>query len=321
MIKLIETDLIVPPAGIAAIELVKSTNPIEIEWGQETTITIGGSKFSFDTENDLLRFVARLATKHQLYGNVPVEQSLVDQWLTFSTNVNTDLPKSLEYLQKCLSSLTYLVANRLTIADLAVFAAVYRSIESKKENIELPTHVKRWHELIGGQECVKQAVTSLPTEAKQALKTAVAKVAAAGSASTERKQEGKFVELPGAEMGKVVVRFPPEASGYLHIGHAKAALLNQYYQQAFDGKLIMRFDDTNPAKETVEFEQVILGDLEMLEVKPDLFTHTSQYFDLMLQYCEQMLKEGKAYVDDTEPEQMKKEREQRIESPNRSNCK
>lgn len=120
-------------------------------------------------------------------------------------------------------------------------------------------------------------------------------------------------------MGKVVVRFPPEASGYLHIGHAKAALLNQYYQQAFQGKLIMRFDDTNPAKENVHFEQVILEDLEMLQIKPDLFTHTSQYFDLMLGYCEQLMKEGKAYVDDTEPEQMKKEREERVESKNRSN--
>lgn len=107
----------------------------------------------------------------------------------------------------------------------------------------------------------------------------------------------------------------------MHIGHAKAALLNQYYQQAFDGKLIMRFDDTNPAKENVHFEKVILEDVEMLEIKPDLFTHTSQYFDLMLDYCEKLLKDGKAYADDTEPEQMKLQREQKVESANRNNCK
>lgn len=82
----------------------------------------------------------------------------------------------------------------------------------------------------------------------------------------------------------------------------------------------MRFDDTNPAKETVEFEQVILGDLTMLQVKPDIFTHTSQYFDLMLTFCEKLLNEGKAYVDDTEAELMKQQREQKIESANRSNC-
>jgi len=58
----------------------------------------------------------------------------------------------------------------------------------------------------------------------------------------------------------------------------------------------------------------------MLEIKPDQFTHTSSYFDLMLEMCEKLMKDGKAYVDDTEPEQMKAEREQRTESKNRNNC-
>ncbi|ODM95546.1 Bifunctional glutamate/proline--tRNA ligase [Orchesella cincta] len=141
-----------------------------------------------------------------------------------------------------------------------------------------------------------------------------------GGDKGKKKDEGKFVELPGAEMGKVVVRFPPEASGYLHIGHAKAALLNQYYQLMFNGKLIMRFDDTNPAKEKEAFEEVILQDLEMLQVKPDRFTYTSDYFELMLELCEKLLKADKAYVDDTEAEVMKDERMKRIESKNRSNA-
>ena len=100
---------------------------------------------------------------------------------------------------------------------------------------------------------------------------------------------------------------------YLHIGHAKAALLNQYYQETFQGKLVMRFDDTNPAKENPHFEKVILEDVAMLDIKPDMFTHTSQYFDLMLSYCEKLIKEGKAYVDDTEAELMKTQREQKID--------
>jgi glutamyl/glutaminyl-tRNA synthetase len=138
---------------------------------------------------------------------------------------------------------------------------------------------------------------------------------------TRPKDEGKFIELPGAEIGKVVVRFPPEASGYLHIGHAKAALLNQYYQQTYKGELIMRFDDTNPAKENAHFEEVIKEDLKLLGVVPDRWTHSSDLFDLMLEYCEKLLKEGKAYVDDTETETMRKEREARIESKNRNNSK
>ncbi|KAL7070834.1 hypothetical protein ACQ4LE_010005 [Meloidogyne hapla] len=133
------------------------------------------------------------------------------------------------------------------------------------------------------------------------------------------KDAGKFVELEGAEMGKVVVRFPPEASGYLHIGHAKAALLNQHYQQTFHGKLILRFDDTNPAKEDAHFEEVIIEDLNMLKVQPDQITRTSDHFDLLIRYCEQLLKEGKVYVDDTDSETMRKEREERVDSRNRNN--
>uniref|UniRef100_A0A3Q3JLT7 Bifunctional glutamate/proline--tRNA ligase n=1 Tax=Monopterus albus TaxID=43700 RepID=A0A3Q3JLT7_MONAL len=136
----------------------------------------------------------------------------------------------------------------------------------------------------------------------------------------EKKQDvGKFVELPDAEMGKVVVRFPPEASGYLHIGHAKAALLNQYYQVTFKGKLIMRFDDTNPEKEKEDFEKVILEDVAMLQIRPDQFTYTSDHFPTIMRMAEQLLAEGKAYIDNTPPEQMKQEREQRIESKCRNN--
>lgn len=105
----------------------------------------------------------------------------------------------------------------------------------------------------------------------------------------------------------------------MHIGHAKAALLNQFYQKEFEGKLIFRFDDTNPAKENAEFEKVIEEDVKLLGVVWDRFTRTSDHFELLLCLCERMIKEGKAYADDTEPEEMKKERELKVESKNRSN--
>jgi len=87
--------------------------------------------------------------------------------------------------------------------------------------------------------------------------------------------------LQNAEMGKVVTRFPPEPSGYLHIGHCKAALLNYHYAKMFKGKMILRFDDTNPSKEKEEFVQSITEDLKTMKISWDQLSHTSDYFDTL----------------------------------------
>ena len=81
----------------------------------------------------------------------------------------------------------------------------------------------------------------------------------------------------------------------------------------------MRFDDTNPAKEKEEYEEVILEDMKLLQVKYDLFSRTSDHFETILRYCEKLLKEGKAYVDDTDAETMKLERDAKTNSKHRSN--
>lgn len=83
----------------------------------------------------------------------------------------------------------------------------------------------------------------------------------------------------------------------------------------------MRFDDTNPAKESTEFEDAILEDLRLLQIKPDRFTHTSDYFDIILDYCTKLIKEEKAFVDDTPADIMKEQREKKLKSDNRDNCK
>lgn len=76
-----------------------------------------------------------------------------------------------------------------------------------------------------------------------------------------------------------MTRFPPEPSGYLHIGHCKAAMLNFHYARMYKGKMILRFDDTNPLNEKLEFQENIVRDLKILKIFPDQLTFSSDYFE------------------------------------------
>lgn len=318
-----------PPLGgiICAYHIFQVKNvPLEITWADETAV----DGFVCRSSNDVARFLSRIYSI-ELYGNTALELTEVDSWLTFSLGLSTtnNLQSNLQYLNRALAPVTFLANKRLTIADFCVYAVI-RSINQLHDVLQKHSfnNILRWYNFLDSQKSVKDALSSIPIDVQKILEQGIMrnynrysteKTILTEKTASGRAKEGKFVDLPGAEMGKVIVRFPPEASGYLHIGHAKAALLNQYYQEAFNGKLIMRFDDTNPAKENTEFEKVILEDVKMLEIKPDMFTHTSQYFDLMLEYSEKLIKENKAYVDDTDAELMKQQREQKVESVNRNN--
>lgn len=125
-----------------------------------------------------------------------------------------------------------------------------------------------------------------------------------------QKQYAKYTGiLKGAEEGKVRTRFPPEPSGYLHIGHVKAALLNYHYSKMYKGEMILRFDDTNPSKEKHEFVEAIFEDLNTLGVKYSKVTYTSDYFDVIFDYARDLIKRGLAYVDNTDVDTMRKQRQ------------
>lgn len=100
--------------------------------------------------------------------------------------------------------------------------------------------------------------------------------------------------------GRVHTRFPPEPNGYLHIGHAKSICLNFGIAEDYKGKCNLRFDDTNPAKEEEEFVKSIIKDVRWLGFDwQDRLLFGSDYFDQMYQYALDLIKKGKAYVDDS----------------------
>ena len=107
----------------------------------------------------------------------------------------------------------------------------------------------------------------------------------------------------------VHTRFPPEPNGYLHIGHAKSILLNYGLAKKYNGKFNMRFDDTNPTKEKVEFVEAIKKDIQWLGADwEDRLFFASDYFQQMCEAAVKLIKKGKAYVCDLTPEQMREYR-------------
>ena len=99
--------------------------------------------------------------------------------------------------------------------------------------------------------------------------------------------------------GRVHTRFPPEPNGYLHIGHAKSICLNFGIAEDYKGLCNLRFDDTNPAKEEQEYVQSIIDNVKWLGFDwEDRLFFASDYFAQMYEYALQLIKAGKAYVDD-----------------------
>lgn len=109
--------------------------------------------------------------------------------------------------------------------------------------------------------------------------------------------------------GQVVTRFPPEPNGYLHIGHAKSICLNFGVALEFDGVCYMRFDDTNPLKESMEYVESIKADVRWLGFDwGDRLRHSSDYFDQLYDYAVQLIKIGKAYVDSLSADEIRSHR-------------
>ncbi|KAI9248794.1 tRNA synthetases class I, catalytic domain-containing protein [Phascolomyces articulosus] len=288
-----------------AVEYRDAAN-LEAEGAGKATALIKYNGENYDTTNAIIRLLGRLVPESSLYNVTdPISSTLVDRWLDFAESklATADfkaLDVSFKELNKYLTLRSYLVGYQPSLADFAVWGALKgspvfaRLLKTKKESAGL--YLARWFEYIASLDAAQLAVKDLQNAAKPAK-------------AAKSSDQGKFeIGLTEAEMGKVVTRFPPEPSGYLHIGHAKAALLNQYFAQTYKGKLIIRFDDTNPSKEKTEYEESIKEDLALIGVDSSVVTHTSDYFDQMYDLALKMIKEGKAYVDNTDQTTMREER-------------
>jgi glutaminyl-tRNA synthetase len=109
--------------------------------------------------------------------------------------------------------------------------------------------------------------------------------------------------------GRVHTRFPPEPNGYLHVGHAKAICLNFGIAREFGGLCNLRFDDTNPSKETVEYEEAIKRDVRWLGFDwDDRCFYASEYFGKLFEYAVHLIKDGKAYVDSLSADEIREHR-------------
>lgn len=131
----------------------------------------------------------------------------------------------------------------------------------------------------------------------------------------ENKKSLNFIEQivekdvkEGKNDGRVQTRFPPEPNGYLHIGHAKAVCIDFGIAQKYGGTCNLRFDDTNPVKEDVEYVDAIMEDIEWLGFHWENVYYASDYFQQLWDFAVQLIKEGKAYVDEQSAEEIARQK-------------
>ena len=115
-------------------------------------------------------------------------------------------------------------------------------------------------------------------------------------------------QLKQGQITEVVTRFPPEPNGYLHIGHAKSICLNFGLAEEFGGRCNLRFDDTNPEKESQEYIDAIEADVRWMGFQWATLNHAADYFDQLFEWALQLIRQGDAYVDEQSAEEMRKTR-------------
>lgn len=137
-------------------------------------------------------------------------------------------------------------------------------------------------------------------------------------AKSESQKKPELPDLPGAVMGEMVTRFPPEPNGFMHIGHAKAAILGLEYAKKYRGKFIVRYDDTNPAAEKMEYYGAFLEAFDWLGIKADIVKNASDDLNKFYRIAEEMILKYAAYVCSCSQQKMREERSMGLHCIHRS---
>ncbi|KAH8688865.1 glutamyl-tRNA synthetase [Talaromyces proteolyticus] len=301
--------------ALSFLSQIDSSRKFTLNYEDKASLNSNGEYAEFTTDdadkfvNDAVLRYAQKELTSLIVGN----QDDVTEWLSRSTSLTSPdfktVEQSVSELDSHLVLRSYVVGYSLTLADIVVWGAlrgnrVSTAVRKKYINVD------RWFDFIeSSNSWVAPVIAGLE-------KTAYDRRAAASAAGASFN-----IGLKNTENG-IITRFPPEPSGYLHIGHAKAALLNDYFAHEYPcpssrRALICRFDDTNPSKENEEFQESILLDLSLLGITPDRISYSSDYFQQMFDACIQLIKDGKAYADDTPKVNMQEQRMDGIASARR----
>mgnify|MGYP001626325300 CR=1 FL=1 len=159
-------------------------------------------------------------------------------------------------------------------------------------------------------ELAKRVVEEVNALSNKALEEEYSRYKSEFEEEEKRKAEESKPKLylPGAKEGDFATRFPPEPSGYMHIGHAKVAYLEQEFARIYKGKLYLYFDDTNPEKEKEEYVEAFKRDLDWLGIKFDDEYYASDNIEKVYEFARKLIEKGKAYVCTCEPEIIKRNR-------------
>eukprot|EP01104_Vermistella_antarctica_P013514 TRINITY_DN40_c0_g1_i2.p1 TRINITY_DN40_c0_g1~~TRINITY_DN40_c0_g1_i2.p1 ORF type:complete len:694 (+),score=189.70 TRINITY_DN40_c0_g1_i2:68-2083(+) len=256
----------------------------------------GGRTETLSGDISFARFLARQYPESMVYGVGALEEAECNQWIDFVTASTPLKGLSMSTFNRHLRLRTFFAGHSLTLADIYAWISLKRSglplLNVPVKFAKAFPNVSRW----------LNHLDSLPAFIAVAKAHGIGMTAVVAEAKPARAKgragwHGSYFDLPGAEKGKVVTRFPPEPSGFLHVGHLKALMLNYHFAKLYEGKMLLRFDDTNPAKEKDEYVDNIIADLKSLNITPSSVSHTSDHFDLILEHADKWVAGGKAYVD------------------------